>query len=276
MTTDLEALIMERHNNASGRLTGLPIEIMLEIYRHLDIDSIFTLSFVSQFFHDLLEHRKGAILLPILVQEFSPFDELLQVYTATADDLTSTSGGQYHPRRVIFKHNAGDHGTVLAPVSRCSPDSTQAGNGFTKVLKGGRQETFGSGPKTVVLTDKDMGPILRYCRTVRQWEELFPQMRWYYVPEYCRSLRPHEQERFRRAFYRWWLYGIYFHGDLPRPRVALPEPQVDDIRTSLMRRYPTSELLELMDLVETMKDVVLNYICPRLDPNQQHVGLAQA
>jgi len=36
-----------------------------------------------------------------------------------------------------------------------------------------------------------------------------------------------------------------------------------------MRYYSTSELLELMDLVETMKDVVLHYICPRLDPGQQ-------
>ncbi|KAK7414743.1 hypothetical protein QQX98_006427 [Neonectria punicea] len=37
-----------------------------------------------------------------------------------------------------------------------------------------------------------------------------------------------------------------------------------------MRHHSTSELLELMDLVETMKDVVLYYLCPRLDPNQEH------
>jgi hypothetical protein len=251
-------------------LPGLPMEILLDIYRYLDISSLYDLSLVSRFFYELLAHKKASILLPVLVREFSPLDELLQVYTASADDLSSTHGGTYSARRVLFKRFIGDSGLVLACGSSGS-DQPQAG--FTEVGTGHRPRvaTVSDG-RTVVLTEEDLGPILKHCQLVRKWEDLFPSMRWFYEPESCRSLRPHEKERFRRAFYRWWLYGIYFHGDLPRPRLGLPEPLVDDIRTSQMRRHSTSELLELMDLVEAMKDVILHYICPRLDPNQQNVS----
>lgn len=246
------------------------MEILLDIYRYLDISSLYDLSLVSGFFYELLAHKKASILLPVLVREFSPLDELLQVYTASPDDLSSTHGGTYSTRRVLFKRFIGDSGLVLACGSSGS-DQPQAG--FTEVGTGHRPgvATVSDG-RTVVLTEKDLGPILKHCQLVRKWEELFPSMRWFYEPESCRSLRPHEKERFRRAFYRWWLYGIYFHGDLPRPRLGLPEPLVDDIRTGQMRRHSTSELLELMDLVEAMKDVILHYICPRLDPNQQNVS----
>ena len=251
-------------------LTGLPMEILLDIYRHLDISSIYDLSLVSKFFHELLTHKKATILVPALVRGFSPFDELLQVYTASADDLSSTHGGTYMPRRVLFKRFVGDSGIVLASGS---PASVQPQGSFTHVVNGRRPNgPVASGTRTVTLTEKDFGPLIKHCQLVRKWEELFPSMRWFYEPESCRSLRAHEKERFRRAFYRWWLYGTYFHGDLPRPRIGLPEPLVDDIRTNQMRHHSTSELLELMDLVETMKDVILHYICPRLDPNQQNVG----
>lgn len=259
-----------RHNRGAC-LEALPTEILLDIYRDLDVTSIFELSLVNQFFHELLSHRKVSILLPVMTREFSPFDELLQVYTATADDLISVHGGLYQPRKVIFKRFDGDPGLDLTPAKADVQDGTSY-LGFTPVSKSGRPTHSTASHNTKILTSRDIRPLLQYCQLVRKWEQLFPSMRWFYDPEKCRSLRPHEQERFRRAMYRWWLYGVYFHGDLPRPRVGLPEPQVDDVRTSQMRYHSTSELLELMDLVETMKDVVLHYICPRLDPNQHDVG----
>lgn len=263
-------VIMDSPTRHIAGLTGLPMEILLDIYGHLDISSIYDLALVSRFFHELLTHRKATILLPALVRGFSPFDELLQVYTASAEDLSSTHGGMYMSRRVVFKRFVGDSGIVLASGSSASD---QPQGSFTQVLTGRKPGgPVPSGTRTVTLTERDLGPLLNHCQLVRKWEELFPSMRWFYEAASCRSLRPHEKERFRRAFYRWWLYGIYFHEDLPRPRIGLPEPLVDDIRTSQMRHHSTSELLELMDLVETMKDVILHYICPRLDPNQQNVS----
>ena len=227
-------------------LAGLPTEILLDVYQHLDILAIFQLSLVNRGFFLFYQRRKSDILLPVLVRDYSPFEEFVQIYTASADDIVS--GGLYEPRKVVFKRFAGDSGLILCQETR-SPISS----------------------KPVVLTEHNLNGLLKQCRLVRQWEELFPQMRWFHQPEDCRLLRSHEQVRFRRALYRWWLYGIYFHGDFPRPRVGHPEPYVDDIRTSQMRYHSTDQLLELMDFVETIKDVVLHYICPRLCSNQHQV-----
>jgi len=256
-------------------LTGLPTEILLDIYQQLDLDGVFNLCATDRTLHELFDKRKASILLPVLVREFSPFDELLQVYTASVEDLDSR-GGLYAPRRVVFKRFLGDTGVVLAPrPEQKSTVSVDAVEGFVTLNKLGKPIMPRAQPlKTVVLTVKDLKPLLSHCSLVLKWQARFPQMRWFHEPENCRLLREHEAERFRRAMYRWWLYGFYFHGDFPRPRVGFPEPGVDDVRLSQLRLYSTGELVELMDLVETMKDVVLHYLCPRLDPSQdEYVSL---
>ncbi|KFA73726.1 hypothetical protein S40288_06253 [Stachybotrys chartarum IBT 40288] len=249
-------------------LLGLPTEILLEILQNMDLASIFRLSVVNHEFQGFFKFYKASILLPVLAHEFSPFDELLQVHSASADDIAAF-GGRYVPRKIIFKRFPGDNGLVLAPPSTPLPAASQTPDASFNQTFRAKKQTVSVAPaaRPVVLTERDFKSILAQCQLVRKWEERFPQMRWYQEPENCRSLRPNERFRFRRALYRWWLYGIYFHGEMRRPRIGLPEPLVDDIRTSQMRRHSTSELLELMDLVETMKDVVLHYICPRLDPN---------
>ena len=254
-------------------LTELPVEIQLDIYHQLDLNSVFNLCTTNKSLFALFSQRKASILLPVLSREFDPFDELLQVYTASIEDL-DPAGGLYTPRRIIFKRYLGDTGTILSPRPESWPVmSFGTHDVFTEVGKARKPNApAATSLHTVILTERDLVPILRYCQLVRNWEERFPQMRWIHEPENCRMLRPHEAYRFRRAFYRWWLYGFYFHGDFPRPRVGLPEPYIDDVRISQLRYHTTSELLELMDLVESMKDVVLHYLCPRLDPNPHHVS----
>lgn len=253
--------------------TGLPVEILLEIYQQLNLDSVFELSATNQVFLGFFEQRRAAILLPALQRDFSPFEELLQVYTASEHDIV-TQEGLYRPRRIIFRRFVGDSGLVLAHAAQPRPVlSDGLRDDFLSIVKGRKQtSSTTNSPDTVVLTERDLDPLLRMCRLVRKWEGLFPQMRWFHHPEMCRFLRPHEQLRFRRALYRWWLYGIYFHGEFPRPRVGHPEPLVADVRTSQMRLHCTGELLELMDLLETVKDVILQYICPRLDQDQHQVS----
>ncbi|KIE01130.1 F-box domain protein, partial [Metarhizium majus ARSEF 297] len=255
--------------NSVAYLAGLPVEILLDIYQHLDLQSTLELSLTNTEFFLFFQRRKVDILLPILMRDFSPFDEFVQVYTASAEDIAS--GGLYKPRKVVLHRFAGDKGVVLSDgISLPSLTGNPVGANFTQVTHSRHAlKASGSSPDTVHLTAVDVDGLLKQCRIVREWEGLFPQMRWFHQPEGCRFLRPHEQVRFRRALYRWWLYGIYFHGDFPRPRVGHPEPFVDDIRTSQMRRHSTGELMELMDFLETVKDMILQYICPRLDPNQQ-------
>ncbi|UNI16193.1 hypothetical protein JDV02_002654 [Purpureocillium takamizusanense] len=253
-------------------LAGMPVEILLEIYHHLDIAAIFELSAVNRSFFNFYLRRKATILLPVLERDFGPFDELLQVYTASADDI-NVKDDLYKPRRIVFRRFVGDAGLMLTQYSPAPNVPVEGiGNGFIRVDQSRRAAPSPAlSQKTSVLTENDLGGLLQHCRLVQRWEALFPQMRWFNQPEDCRFLRPHESFRFRRALYRWWLYGLYFHGEFPRPRVGHPEPHVDDIRTSQMRHHSTAELLELMDFLETIKDVILHYICPRLDPSQSTI-----
>lgn len=258
---------MDTATTRMASLKALPTEILLDIYQNLDLTSISELSMTCKHFHHVFKERKTSIILPVLFREYSPLDELLQVCLAKAEDIVPGQN-QFKPRRIIFKRYHGDKGLVLAegPTAR-------ARSSFTPVAKGGRaNDASASAMETVVLTEKDLASVLQHCQLVRLWEGLFPQMRWFHDPENCRMLRRHESHRLRRAFYRWWLYGIHFHGDSPRPRVGLPADYVEDVRTSQLRYHSTSELLELMDLMETVKDVVFHYICPRLDPTHGDVS----
>ncbi|KAH8175265.1 f-box-like domain-containing protein [Sarocladium implicatum] len=248
-------------DNQSATLTSLPTEILLDVFQSLDLQSVSELSLTCRQLHDIFMRRKSTILLPIISRDYSPLDELLQVCTASADDI-ATGQGVYVPRRVIYKRDAGDAGVVLA-----AGGGSKGANSFTQVPKHGRLgQVGGAQTSTTVRSEKDLDPILKHCQLVRAWQGLFPQMRWFHEPENCRMLRTHESHRFRRALYRWWLYSIHFHGDSPRPRVGLPADYVEDVRTSQLRYHSTSELLELMDMMVAVKDLVFHYICPRLDP----------
>ncbi|QPG93746.1 hypothetical protein C2857_002201 [Epichloe festucae Fl1] len=256
-------------------LAGLPVEILLEIYQQLDLQAILKLSITNTEFFQFFQRRKIDILLPVLQRDFSPFDEFLQAYTASAGDIVNS--GQYKPRKIAFKRFVGDAGLVLSGEGQNVAASDNGSESrFLQVSKAHKTPKVSRAlATTVFLTERDVPGLLKHCRLVREWEELFPQMRWFHQPEDCRLLRAHEQLRFRRALYRWWMYGVQFHGDFPRPQVGHPEPYVDDIRTSQMRYHSTAELLELMDLLETIKDVILHYICPRLDPTPQQFTLVE-
>jgi hypothetical protein len=253
-------------------LDGLPTEILLEICQHLDVQSIFYLAEVERKFHNLVESNKASILLPVLKNEFSPFEELLQLYTASEEDLRFP-GATYQQRKVVFKRHLDDHsGMVLS--SGGFPAAPLSHQVFSKVRKGSKPRNFTPllPPRVAILGDRDINPILRYCLDVRKWEQRFPQFRFIKEPAGCRWLNDDEKERLRRALYRWWLYAFYFHGDMPRPRRGQPEACVDDIRTSQMRLYCTSDLLELLDLVATIKDLIQHYICPSLEQDSLKVN----
>ncbi|PHH77812.1 hypothetical protein CDD82_3346 [Ophiocordyceps australis] len=268
---DIE-LKMASNSTKTTSLASVPVEILLEIYRHLDMDSVFNICLTSKSFQAFFEQRKALVLIPILEREFSPFSELLQVYTASPTDVDIQSQ-RCKPRRIAFRRFIGDQGIVLNHVPASQPVySEKHGHDLYAVVgcPSRNSQIPTRETKTTFLSETDLRPLMRMCQLIRKWEELFPHMRWFREPGNCRFLRAHEQFRFRRALYRWWLYGIYFHGDHPRPRIGLPQPFASDARISQMRIHSTAELLELMDLLETVKDVIFNYICPRLDPEHQN------
>ncbi|KAF6839127.1 F-box domain protein [Colletotrichum musicola] len=255
-------------------LEGLPIEIILDIYQQLDLRSIFALARVTTLFRGLLEKNKAAVILPVLQREFSPFPELLQVYTASGQDLIQY-GDTFQPRRVVLRRFPGDiTGIILSrggihPNVALSPEQVL----FTQILNHGKPTPTSilPPPRSVAMTARDLDPLLRYCLIVRQWEELYPQLHWFSTPEDCRQLDEAERFKLRRALYRWWLYAFYFHGELPRPRSGPPESFVNDIRTSQMRLYASRELMEMRDLLGAVKELVRHYIFPNLEQNLEPV-----
>ncbi|KAL0940663.1 F-box domain protein [Colletotrichum truncatum] len=259
-------------------LEGLPIEIILDIYQQLDVCSIFSLGQVNTLFHGLLKRNKAAILLPVLQREFSPFTELLQIYTASEQDL-SQYGDTFQPRRVVFRRFPGDLTGVI--LSRGGVHTNYAPFSehvlFTGSLSNGKPPSTNvlPAPRSVALVDRDLDSMLRHCLVVRRWEELYPQLHWFSTPEDCRQLDDSEKFKLRRALYRWWLYAFYFHGELPRPRSGGPEPFVNDVRTSQMRFHPTRELMEMKDLFTSVKILVRHYVYPNLEQNLeplQHIS----
>ncbi|KAK2003530.1 F-box domain-containing protein [Colletotrichum falcatum] len=255
-------------------LEGLPLEIIFDIYHQLDVQSIFSLAQVNTLFHGLLKRHKAAILLPVLQREFSPFPELLQVFTASNQDIVEY-GDTFQPRRVVFRRFPGDMTGVT--LSRGGIQHNQGAPpehaALTKILDGWKPvRTFSlPSPRSVTLVDRDLSRLLKYCLVARQWEELFPQLHWFTSPEDCRQLGEAEKYKLRRALYRWWLYAFYFHGEFPRPRSGQPEPFVNDVRTSHMRLYPTCELMEIRDLFMSMKNLVRHYIYPNLEQNLEPI-----
>ncbi|OHE96156.1 F-box domain-containing protein [Colletotrichum orchidophilum] len=244
-------------------LEGLPLEIIFDIYHQLDVRSIFSLAQVNTLFHGLLKRNKAAILLPVLQREFSPLPELLQVFTASDQDMLQY-GDTFQPRRVVFRRFPGDMTGVT--LSRGGiPHNAGALNGDQPA-----RATLPS-PRSVTLVERDLKSLLKYCLVTRHWEELFPQLHWFATPEDCRQLDEPEKFKLRRALYRWWLYAFYFHGELLRPRSSQPEPFVNDIRTSHMRLHSTRELIEMRDLFLSMKNLVRYYIYPNLEQNLEPV-----
>ncbi|KAH0444608.1 F-box domain-containing protein [Colletotrichum camelliae] len=273
MQLDAERKVSDDGGKLEG-LEGLPLEIIFDIYQQLDVRSIFSLAKVNTLFHGLLKKNMAVILLPVLQREFSPFDELLQVYTASDQDL-GQYGNTFQPRRVVFRRFPGDVSGVTLSQGGIRSDSAPSPEQvlFTRILNNGKplSATTLPAPRSVAVIDRDLDSLLKYCLVVRRWEELFPQLHWFSTPEDCRQLKDSEKFRFRRALYRWWLYAFYFHGELPRPRGGHPEAFVNDVRISQMRLYPSTELMELKDLFTSVKQLVRHYVYPNLEQNLEPV-----
>ncbi|KAJ0288303.1 hypothetical protein COL940_002090 [Colletotrichum noveboracense] len=239
---DAERKVSDDGGKLEG-LEGLPLEIIFDIYQQLD-------------------------------REFSPFDELLQVYTASDQDL-GQYGDTFQPRRVVFRRFPGDVSGVTLSQGGIRSDSAPSPEQvlFTRILTNGKSlsATTLPAPRSVAVNDRDFDSLLKYCLVVRRWEELFPQLHWFSNPEDCRQLKDTEKFRFRRALYRWWLYAFYFHGELPRPRGGHPEAFVNDVRISQMRLYPSTELMELKDLFTSVKQLVRHYVYPNLEQNLEPI-----
>ncbi|KAI8238630.1 hypothetical protein K4K57_002595 [Colletotrichum sp. SAR 10_99] len=162
---DAERKVSDDGGKLEG-LEGLPLEIIFDIYQQLDVRSIFSLAKVNTLFHGLLKKNRAVILLPVLQREFSPFDELLQVYTASDQDL-GQYGDTFQPRRVVFRRFPGDVSGVTLSQGGIRSDSAPSPEQvlFTRILNNGKSlsATTLPAPRSVAVNDRDFDSLLKYC-----------------------------------------------------------------------------------------------------------------
>lgn len=241
--TEWSHTISEMNSTFSSLLANMPVEILLQIFKNLDLQSSARLVMTSRLFAQIYAFNKAAIILPIMQREFSPFGELLQVLAASREDL-DTSWGTWLNRRVLYRD-----------TELCAPGVVPR----YWLRKPSEEEP--PPHMGVHLGHKDLDRLLRLCMTVKGWEEVYPRFRFRDATS-RRTLLPHEGERLRSAIYTWMRYSFYFHGELPRPNPWEPSPLSGDPRCNQLRILTNDQLLEVWDLWQTITKCVATTICP--------------
>lgn len=228
------ALLFER----DSVLESTPVEIILEVFKYLDLQTAFRLARVNRAFSAIFREFRVSILLPILESEFAPFSGLLQVIKASPWDLDDSWS-------VCVDKGVRRNNTVLCERGRL----VNARGPYAPDVVG----------REVSLLDYEMTKILEVCKVVKGWERIFPQHRFHDSPLCARILTQAENERLRRALYHWMRYAYYFHGNLERPDSHVP------VHARFLRALSNSELRELKDLWLTVRDIVEHKLCPSID-----------
>lgn len=219
-------------------LLAIPVEISLKIFGFLDLRSVFNLAGASKDLKRMFDVHGESLILSILEAEVSPFDVLLQYIVSRPEDL-NVRWGPCLRRRIYHRGKLVSEGET--------PSSGQE----VHVLL-----------PPVMLDHEHFQGLVRTYRTVKAWEQSFPQYRFRDCPSDCRELRPREAERLRRALYHLMSYARYFHSDCPRPNRFIPEQGSNDIRCKKLRLLSSVELCELNDLWQTIVSIVQLHICP--------------
>ena len=99
-------------------------------------------------------------------------------------------------------------------------------------------------------------------RIALKWEKLYISNRWG-DQDYMhrRSLTSHERRMLRQAIYRYWLYCQVYH-NRSFPRTTRLNPAIVHDRCQLLRRWPSDELVHLLDIRNVFQKMLLSQICP--------------
>ncbi|EJT79221.1 hypothetical protein GGTG_04307 [Gaeumannomyces tritici R3-111a-1] len=237
-------------------LETLPGELILEIFKDLDVVSAVILATTCKRLRQLFINHRSHIVLSILPSdpEISPVDGLFQVAAMDPGDL-SIPWGTWLYKEVWFRRKLLCPGGQL-PVWVCEGRNPQR----AKFKTNADEAVLPLG--VACLGEADIDRLLEISKVARGWERIFPRFRFWQHPEHARRLRPHEAVRLRRALYHWMRYDYYFHGDRLPPPGPL-EPFGSDERCNFVRMLDSGEASELADLWITVKAAAAS-LCPSL------------
>ncbi|KAH9827328.1 F-box domain-containing protein [Teratosphaeria destructans] len=115
--------------------------------------------------------------------------------------------------------------------------------------------------RSVPLSHALLQQIIRAGRVAQRWEHFYPFKKWKDDFENRRLLSNDERWLFRRAVYRLWLYSKAFHNrEHSRTTRNLPELVIE--RSRLLHNWSSTELGEMLDVHNVMKQVIANNVCP--------------
>lgn len=115
--------------------------------------------------------------------------------------------------------------------------------------------------RSVAISDALIRSIVNAGHVARKWEDIYPFKKWRLDFENRRTLTNHERLLLRQAIYRLWLFTRAFHTpDTPRLRRGTMQAKLE--RAALLHNFTTSELAEMLDVHNILRDVVSRNICP--------------
>ncbi|MCJ1480321.1 hypothetical protein MMC06_000476 [Schaereria dolodes] len=103
--------------------------------------------------------------------------------------------------------------------------------------------------------------LIEVGSAARKWEDIYPAKKWKHDFEDRRLLTTSERRHLRRAVYRLWLYTRAFHNNRYPRAMRMHRCHVVE-RASLLHNWNTTELAEIEDIREIVRDVLQSHICP--------------
>ena len=103
--------------------------------------------------------------------------------------------------------------------------------------------------------------LIELGAAAKKWEDIYPAKKWKHNYEDRRLLTSSERYNLRRAIYRLWLYARAFHNS-QYPRTTRMHRSSIIERAKLLHNWSTTELAEIEDIREVIRDLLQNQICP--------------
>lgn len=115
--------------------------------------------------------------------------------------------------------------------------------------------------RTAPISEALLHQIVKVGRVAQRFEELYPFKKWKTDYSHRRLLTSSERYIARRALYRLWLFDKAFH-NAAYVRTCRGLPETVRERAALLQNWSTSELAEMLDVHQVLRDIVANNICP--------------
>lgn len=267
----------QENEDSTFSLSGLPVEIVIEILQNTGVLDVHSVSRVSKRFKNIITANWAVILRPVLTKEMAPVDAFMRVFDVCSPQVAVPL--EFAPENEAAESTDEEGEENGDGESNASDDEDGDGNetpdegdnssdGIDTILSMSEGDEEEDKPnarkdeKDTLLANWASGlsyrTVMGVCLAIKGWEYEFHRLR-FSCPHHQRSLQDHELQRLRHGLYVWWMYAAYFHERETQTKLLGP-----DNRIVFMRQLSTSHLHEITDMWETVKSAVSREVCPSI------------